>query len=343
MKFVTIALLIARLTDYLRHNLANKKALAGEFATVIKALWGLIASVYFTKWDFLPIKDKSIRKLAGEKILPKYLRLELLNEKVVEKSSSSLPSISLLLNMAVPPPPSTATSVAILLLSILVASLKVSKPSNMKKSYTQASKMNISSNIKDILQVKEAFLSLLADEVGKILKVKNSSESKKKLKLNITTRGPSRKEVIILMDKLNTELIVKLAHIHITNLNKCLKNSKADIIVDFIYMSNNGIIITINRPVSSSELSRIEDFLKKIDNINSDSIKGPYLPNFKSFMKIIRLPYNSKQEVLTLNFIKGVLKETYLFKDIVLALKPCIIKAFPKSNMVMVWVNIWDS
>ena len=245
--------------------------------------------------------------------------------------------------MAVLPPPSIATSVAILPLSIPVDSLKVPKSFNMKKSYAQASKINISSNIKDVLQVKEAFLSLLANEVGKILKVKNSSESKKKLKLNITTRGPSRKEVIIPMTKLNTELIVKLAHIYITNLNKCLKNSKTDIIVDFIYMSNNGIIITTNHLVSLSELSRIKDFLKKIDNINSDSIKGPCLPKSKSFMKIIRLLYNSKQRVLTPNFIKDVLKETHLFKDIVLASKPRIIKAFPKSNMAIVWVNIWDS
>jgi len=33
-----IALSITRLTDYLRHNPANKKALAGEFTTVVKAL-----------------------------------------------------------------------------------------------------------------------------------------------------------------------------------------------------------------------------------------------------------------------------------------------------------------
>jgi len=135
--------------------------------------------------------------------------------------------------------------------------------------------MNISSNIEDVLRVKETFPSLSADEVGKILKVKNSSESKKKLKLSMMTRGPSRKEVIIPIAKLNAELIVKSAHIHITNLNECLKNSKADIIADFICMSNNGIIITTNCPTSLSELSRIEDFLKKIDNINLDSIKGP--------------------------------------------------------------------
>jgi len=46
--------------------------------------------------------------------------------------------------------------------------------------------------------------------------------------------------------------------------------------------------------------------------------------------------------VLTPDFIKGVLKEIHLFKNIMLASKPCVIKVFPKSNMAVVWVDIWD-
>ena len=335
-----IALSITRLTNYLKHNLANKKAPAREFTTVVKALWGLIASVYSMKWNLLSIEDKSIHKLVGEKILPGYLKLRLLNEKAVEKSSSSSYSVSLPSNMVVPPPPPTATSVVISPLPIPVAPLKVPKPSNIKKSYVQASKINILSNVENILRVKEVFLFLSANKVGKILKVKNSSEGKKKLKLNMTTRGLSRKEVIIPMAKLNTELIVKSAHIHVTNLNECLKNSKTDIIADFIHMSKNGIIITTNHPASPSELSRIKDFLKKINNINLDSIESPCLPKSKSFMKIVGLPYNSKREVLTPDFIKGILKEIHLFKDVMLASKPHVIKASPKSNMAVVWVDI---
>ena len=138
------------------------------------------------------------------------------------------------------------------------------------------------------------FPSLLANEVGRILKVKNSSEGTKKPKLNMTTRGPSRKEVIILITKSNAELIVKSAHTHITNINKCLKNSKSDIIADFICISNNGIIITMNCPANTSDLSTIENFLKSIDNINLDSIEDPCLPKSKLFIKIVGLLYNSE-------------------------------------------------
>jgi len=82
--------------------------------------------------------------------------------------------------------------------------------------------------------VKEVFPTLSADEVGKMLKAKNSSGGTKKPKINITTRGQSRREVIIPMTKTNAELIINLAHIHISNINKCLKNSKSDIFADFI-------------------------------------------------------------------------------------------------------------
>ena len=227
-------------------------------------IWGLIATIYTSRWDLLPIEDKSIRKLVGEKIVLGYMKFGLLNDKTAEDSSSS--STSLPSNTAVPPP--TTNPVATLPLPTSVIPQKVSKSSNMKKSYAQASKTNLSSKVEDILRVKEAFLSLSANEVGKILKVKNSSEGKMKPKLNMTTRGPSRKEVIIPITKSNVELIMKSAHKHITNINEYLKNFNSDIIADFIRLSNNRIIITTNRPVNITELSRIENFLKKIDNID---------------------------------------------------------------------------
>jgi len=88
--------------------------------------------------------------------------------------------------------------------------------------------------IEDILQVKETFPYLSANEVGKMLKAKNSRVCNKKSKINITTKRPLRKEVIIPMAKSNAELIINSAHIHISNVNKYLKNSKSDIVIDFI-------------------------------------------------------------------------------------------------------------
>ena len=216
------------------------------------------------------------------------------------------------------------------------------KPSNLKKSYMQALKSNLS-HIKNIVWVKEVFPALSVDEVGKVLKIKNSRGDNRKPKINMTTRGPSRKEVIIPMAKHIAKLIVNSAYIHITNINKCLRNSKSDIVADFIQSSNNGIIITTSKPANDLNLATIEKYLKSIQNVDSDSIESPYLPKSKSYMKIIGLPYKINQDIISPDFIEGVLKETHLFKGVVLASKPCIITASPKSDMAVVWVDIWDS
>jgi len=191
--------------------------------------------------------------------------------------------------------------------------------------------------------VKEAFPSLLANEVGKMLKAKNSSGGLKKPKINMMTKEQSRREVIIPMTKTNAELIVNSAHIHTSNVNKCLKNSKSDTFADFIQLNINGIIITTNKPTSNLNLSTIEKYLKFIQNVNLDSIESPRLPKSKLYIKIIELPYSSKLGVISPDIIEGVLKNSHLFKDTTLALKPHVIKASPKSDKAIVWVDIWDS
>jgi len=156
-------------------------------------------------------------------ILPKYRKS---NSATVKKNLTvSNPPTTIMSSIVVSPPlisniPTAPSS------NKITGSIekKAPKPLNAKKSYMQASKANISSNIEDVLCVKEAFPSLSADEVGKMLKAKNSSKSNKKPRINMTTRRLSRREVIVPMTKPNAELIVNSAHIHTSNINKCLKN-----------------------------------------------------------------------------------------------------------------------
>ena len=156
--------------------------------------------------------------------------------------------------------------------------------------------------------MKEVFPALSADEVGKMLNIKNRGMGTKKPKINIITRRLSKKEVIISMTKVNAELIINLDHIYISNVNKCLKNSKSDIIVDFIQINVNEIVITTNKPASDLDLSTIKKYLKNIQNVNLDSIESPCLPKSKLYMKIISLSYSSKLGVLTSDIIEAVLK-----------------------------------
>ena len=116
------------------------------------------------------------------------------------------------------------------------------------------------------------------------------------------------------MAKHIAELIINSAHTHITNVNKCLKNSKSDIVIDFICITNNGIIITTNKPANDLNLSTIEKYLKSIQNINSDLIESPRLPKSKLYMKIIGLPYKIEQNVISLTISRTFLKKPIFSK-----------------------------
>ena len=118
------------------------------------------------------------------------------------------------------------------------------------------------------------------------------------------------------MVKLNVELIINLANLYISNINKYLKNIKSDIIANFICSINNKLIITINKLANTSDLNIIEKYIKNIQNINLNSINYPYLPKSKSYLKIVGLSHITEQDIINSDIIKGILKKLHLFKDI---------------------------
>ena len=335
---------IKRIRIYIKHHPTDKVPPKEDFILVVRNLWKLIDTIYITKWDSLIFeKEKSltIRKCVGEYIMPYYKQKQLstptsnieINTSISPPSAETTPPPTINISVAPPPPNKNIESTV----------KKAPKSLNMKKSYMQASKSNVSYNIEDILRVKEAFPALSVNEVGKMLKIKNSRESSKKPRINMTTRGPSRKEVIIPMTKHIAKLIVNSAHTHISNINKGLKSSKSDIVADFIHITNNGIVITTNKLANDLNLSTIENYLKNIKNVNSDSIESLHLPRSKLYMKIIGLSYKIKQEVISPDYIESILKEIHLFKDVMLASKSHVIKVSLKSDIAVVWVDIWDS
>ena len=182
----------------------------------------------------------------------------------------------------------------------------------------------------------EAFLTLSANKVVKIIKITNNNIGNKKLKINIITKEPSRKQIMVPMNKTNTELIINSAYSHITNINKYLKDIKSDIVTSFIHRVNNRIIITTNQIVANSDMKFIKKYLKNINEINSD--ESSYQPSSKLYMKIIGLSYMLKytNSPIISNIHKSVIREIHLFNDIVLMSKSWIIKAFPKSDIAVI-------
>ena len=40
--------------------------------------------------------------------------------------------------------------------------------------------------------------------------------------------------------------------------------------------------------------------------------------------------------------VKSIIKQNQIFDNVVLISKPCVIKVSPKSDMSIIWIDIWD-
>ena len=88
----------------------------------------------------------------------------------------------------------------------------------------------------------------------------------------------------------------------------------------------------------------IENYIKESTNINANDISSLRLPQSKSYLKILGIPYNTNSgSSITCTQIKEVIKRVHLFNNVTLASSPHIIKASPKSDMAVIWIDIWDS
>jgi len=85
------------------------------------------------------------------------------------------------------------------------------------------------------------------------------------------------------------------------------------------------ITVITNKVVAQSDLYIIENYIKKVDDINTINVEAPQLPQSKSYLKIISIPYYSHDlfnEHLTSNDVEGIIKQNQIFDNIVLVSKP---------------------
>ena len=102
--------------------------------------------------------------------------------------------------------------------------------------------------------------------------IANNSGVKDKSKLNMTTKQPSKIQVIIPMSKYNSRKIASQVNIHVSNINRLLKRVKSDILADFIQFNNKRIIITANKAIVDLNLKIAEDYIKDLNGINSNKV-----------------------------------------------------------------------
>jgi len=336
------------LAKYIKNKQVNGSMVneLNDFNGMGDAIWNFISSVYEARWDSLYTDQKSntLRAKISSKFTSRIAPSNNGNKKDIAKPAP------VSINKVPPPPPLPAkTRKEVNVISKYFHSKKPSvenkdqgKNNSYGKSYAQASKPSV--NTSEVLKIKETFSSLSAKKIDQVNSIVNS-QNKPKLRIKMTTKGPSRKQVIIPMSEENINTFMKNSSLHVANINRLLRNTKLDILVDYIRSDPTGVIIITNKVSQQSDMSIIDQYIKNSNDINSLQVEEPRLPMSKSYLKIIGIlyfPHANSQEKLTLNDIEMFLKQNHIFDNISLASKPRVIKVLPKSDMSIFWIDIWD-
>ena len=190
----------------------------------------------------------------------------------------------------------------------------------------------------NMLKIKEMFLKLQNKKIDQVQKIINGNNSKPKPQINITTKGPSHKQIIVPISKEVANKYIKDASVYIISINSTLKSIKSGIIADFIWADNSGIIISTNNVTLPADLQEIEKVVKNLLQDDKDKIDSPRLLQSKSYLKIIEIPYLNDQTNTHISSkdIEKILKKNYIFNKVVLTSKPWVIKVSPKSDMAII-------
>ena len=211
---------------------------------------------------------------------------------------------------------------------------------NTRKSYTQATNLNVS----DILKLNKNYPSLPAKRIEDIHRIINNMDKTKPC-IKMTTKGPSQKQIVIPMSKANIDNIMASLADHVTNINNMFKTIKSKVMVNYICLETMRVTIASNVVASQFNLQVMERYVKNIENIMSDDIQISRLPQLKSYLKIIEIPYfvEGTNSPITPDNIKSIIKFNYIFNNLMLTFKPRVIKISPKSNMAVIWIDIWNT
>jgi len=330
------------MTKYISNKKVNPKNANDlkNFDNIGDSVWNFISAVYQASWDaFLTNnKSKSLREKIASKFSP---RITPTNS---QKNNKDLPkSVPISVDKVPPPPPLPAKSTKkVNVISKyfqnkkLLIENKKKEGSNLTKSYAQASKSLATTS--DILKIKEAFPALNAkkiDQVNNIVK----GNPKLKLRIQMTTKGPSRKQVIIPMSKDNIDAFMKNSSFHMANINRQLHNVKLEVLINYIQADPLGITIITSKVCQQSDLLIIDQYIKNSNDVNTLQVEEPRLLKSKLYLKIIGILFYlhvNSQEHLTSSDIESILKQNQIFDNISLASRPRLIKVLPKLDISIV-------
>ena len=257
-----------------------------DFNGMGDAIWNFISSVYKAKWDFLHTDNNTntLRTKISSKFTLRTTPIKNNNKKEIAKP------VLVSIEKASPPPPLPAKSKTEIntILKYFKENKTTTNPSKLTKSYAQASKQTPSTS--EILKIKESFPALNTNQIDWVNNIVKGNP-KPKPHIQMTTKGPSRKQVIVPISIDNNNLFIKNSTAHVTNINRLLRNAKSEVAVDFIRSDPIGLVIVTNKVAIQSDLQIIDQYIKKSEDINELQVEEPRLPQSKSYLKIISIHF----------------------------------------------------
>ena len=213
------------LAKYIKNKQVNGNMIndLADFDGIGDAIWNFISSVYEAKWDALYTDNKAntLRAKVASKFTLRTFPQNNGNKKDIVKL------VPVTINRVPPPPLLLAKTKKEV--NIISKYFHPKKPSventakgnnvNLGKSYAQASKSLVSTS--DMLKIKETFPSLNAQKIDQVNSIVNG-QNKSKPRIRMTTKGPSRQQVIIPMSRENISSFMKNSSLHVANINRNL-------------------------------------------------------------------------------------------------------------------------
>ena len=255
-----------------------------DFNGIGNVMWNFISSIYESNWDTLHTDNKSntLRRKIAAKYTPKIQPAPKKHTKKTTKST--LASIEKILP---PIPAKSQNEINVISKYFKNKQMETRNPGN-SKTYAQASEQSTSAS--DMIKIKNMFPSIGAKKIDQINKIVKRSP-KPKCQINMTTKRPLHKQVIFPMSSDNRDKFMKNSAIHAANLNRNLKNTKSEVLVDFIHSDLAGITIVTNMISQMSNLTTIENYVKNSESIDLSQVDMPCLSQSKSYLKIIEIHY----------------------------------------------------
>ena len=91
----------------------------------------------------------------------------------------------------------------------------------------------------------------------------------------------------------NNNIFMKNSATHVTNINRQLRNAKSEILVNYIQLDPLGISVVTNKISQQSDCQIIDQYIKNSSDINPLQVDELCLPQLKSYLKIISIPFFS--------------------------------------------------